>query len=624
MTIGGDGPGAKDGLLQPDGPAVPVGLRATDGSAGAFNAAAWLVDRQLAAGRGRAVALRCGDDEVTYGELARGIDRTVNGLRASGVDAGGRVLMVVNDEPAFVMAFLAGLRMGAVPVPVSTMLRADDVAALAADCGCVAAVVSERYRGSVPVIVAAAPELRVVCVVDAPPTTSPAPVAAAAPGAAGVAVGGAPAPDRLDPGTSTPGKPAPGLPAPETPAAGAPVPALVAWSSWTDTTPTAPAATDATTAGFWLYTSGTTGRPKGAVHRHGDIRAVVESYAEGVLAIGPDDVCYSVPKLFFAFGLGNALLFPLAVGATAVIDPEPATPGRAAALLARHRPTLWFAPPGLCAALVDSGADRDVLTSVRAVVTAGEAFPAETLRRFTERFGVEVLDGIGSTEALHIFCSNRPGDVTPGTSGRPVPGYELRLLDDYDVEIDGPDVPGALWIRGPSIAAGYWRRPVETAATFVDGWLRTGDVYSRTADGCWRFVGRNSDMIKAGGIWVSPAEVENVLLAHGDVLEAAVVGGRDGSGLETTVAFVVPRRDTTIDPDDLAAHCRREMAAFKRPRRIHVVDELPKTATGKIQRFALRAALAGPTAGEDGSPTAAPTTAAPTTAAPVTTVAAGR
>ena len=506
------------------------------------------MDRQVDAGRGAKVAFRCGDQEQTYAELAGAVDRAANGLRSLGVGVGDRFLMVVNDELAFPALFLAGLRIGAVPVPVSTMLLAADLAGLVADCGCEVVAVSARYESYLPVIAAAAPRVRAAVVIGA------------------AAAGGAPDRD----GTAV---------------------SIVRWSTWQDPTPVAPAPTTADSPGLWLYTSGTTGLPKAAIHCHRDLRAVCESYADHVLAIHAGDVCYSVPKLFFAFGLGNALIFPLSVGATAVLDPEPASPARAAELLARHRPTLFFAPPGLCAGLIDGPAEADLLAGVRAVVTAGEAFPAETMKRFVARFGAEVLDGIGSTEALHIFCSNRPGDVRPGTSGRPVEGYELRLLDDQGELIAAPDTPGSLWLRGASVATGYYNRPEADATTFVDGWLRTGDVYSRSADGYWRFIGRNSDMIKAGGIWVSPAEVENALLAHGDVLEAAVVGGRDPDGLEMIVAFVVARRGAVVDEDELRAHCRATMAGFKRPRRIVVVDRLPRTATGKIQRFALRAGL---------------------------------
>ena len=232
---------------------------------------------------------------------------------------------------------------------------------------------------------------------------------------------------------------------------------------------------------------------------------------------------------------------------------------------------------------------------MRLGVTAGEALPAELHRRFTERYGFPLLDGIGSTEALHIFLSNRPGAERPGTSGTPVEGYEVKLLDESGGEITEADTPGFLYVKGESIATGYWCRDEATRAAFQGEWLRTGDVYARSADGYWTFLGRNNDMIKAGGIWVSPAEVENVLLTHPDVSEAVVVGTKNPDGLETVVAFVVPRRGHSVDTGSIEAHCRESMAAYKRPRRIEVVDELPKTATGKVQRFALRERLAAAT-----------------------------
>jgi benzoate-CoA ligase len=508
-----------------------------------FNAAAWLVDRHVAEGRGARIAYRCGDETLTYRGLQKLVWATANGLRALGVEPGDRVLMVLSDDLAFPAAFLAGLLIGAIPIPVSTMLKAPEVAVLVADSRAKVVVVSGRHAGLLPDLTAAASWVQAAVVAG----------------------------DRPEESLAIP---------------------LHRTADFTNESPVPPAPTTAGSPGFWLYTSGTTGQPKGAVHRHGDIQAVCEAYGRAVLAIGPDDLCYSVPKLFFAFGLGNSLFFPLAVGAGAVIDPEPPTPAGAAGLLERHRPTLFFCPPGFCAALVDAGLPADLLSSVRAVVTAGETLPAELYRRFTNRFSTEMLDGIGSTEALHIFCSNHPGDVRPGWTGRPVAGYELRLLDEQGEEITAADTPGALWVRGASVAAGYWERPGLTADTFVDGWLRTGDVYQRSPDGYYRFVGRNSDMIKAGGIWVSPAEVEGVLLEHEDVLEAAVVGGRNADGLEMTVAFVVPGQGRTVDPVALERHCRERMAAYKRPREIHIVSELPKTATGKIQRFALRARLA--------------------------------
>ncbi len=512
-----------------------------------FNAAWWLVDRHVSEGRGDRVAYRCGDETQTYARLQQATWMVANGLRSLGVEAGDRVLMVVGDELAFPATFLAGLRIGAVPVPVSTMLLAHDVAALVSDSEASVVVASGRHTRLVAEAATASPACRAVVITEDGGRRD------AAPGAGGVTIR--------------------------------------RWEDFRDASEVEVEPTTASSAGLWLYTSGTTGLPKAAVHRHGDIRAVCDTYARTVLGVGPEDVCYSVAKLFFAFGLGNALFFPLSVGASAVIDPDPATPARASDLLTRHRPTLFFAPPGFCAAMVDAGLPETALSSVRATVTAGETLPAEVHRRFTGRFGTEMLDGLGTTEALHIFCSNHPGDVRPGWTGRPVAGYEVRLLDDSGAEITGADTPGALWVRGESVAAGYWQRPDLTASTFVDGWLRTGDVYQRSSDGYYRFVGRNSDMIKAGGIWVSPAEVEGVLLEHEDVLEAAVVGGRNAAGLELTVAFVVPGRGRTVDVAALDTHCRARMAAFKRPREIHVVEELPKTSTGKIQRFALRALL---------------------------------
>jgi benzoate-CoA ligase family protein len=517
-----------------------------------FNAAAWLVDRHVETGRGQATAFRCGDQELTYEGLQRSVWSTANGFRSLGVTEGDRILMVVDDELAFPAVFLASLRIGAIPVPVSTMLRPEELGVLADDSAAKVVVLSARHVGCLESLRAASAALATAVLTGARPASNEdASVAPVAP--AGVE--------------------------------------LFRWTSFDDHAEAAVAPTTAATPGLWLYTSGTTGKPKAAIHRHGNLKATCDTYARSVLAIGPNDVCYSVPKLFFAFGLGNALTFPLSVGASAVLDPDRPTPARAAALLSRHRPSLFFAPPGFCAAMADAELAIDTFSSVRATVTAGEALPAEVQRRFTERYGTEMLDGIGSTEALHIFCSNHPGDIRPGTTGRPVSGYELKLLDDEGLPVTKPEASGSLWVRGESVAIGYWRRPDVTAANFVDGWLRTGDVYSCSADGYYRFVGRNSDMIKAGGMWVSPAEVESVLLEHEDVLEAAVVGGRDSDGLELTVAFVIPRTGHTIDPAALEVHCRDRMAAFKRPREVHVIAELPKTATGKIQRFALRATL---------------------------------
>ncbi|HZA00294.1 MAG TPA: benzoate-CoA ligase family protein [Acidimicrobiales bacterium] len=506
-----------------------------------YNAAAWLLDRQLEAGHGDRTAYRIDGVAVTYAELQQEVWRAQNALRRLDVRRGERVALVVDDELAFPAWLLGGLRAGAVPVPLSTMLTGDELAAIVADAEAGTVVVSDRYREQLPTIGGRASELRQAVVIGEPADAGDLPVHG--------------------------------------------------WSDFTDRGEAPVAATGPDSPAFWLYSSGTTGLPKGVMHRHASLQATADTYARSILEIGPEDRCLSVPKLFFAYGLGNSLTFPLSVGASAVLNPRPPTPPEVLDLVRAEQPTLFFATPGFVAALLDADPADDAFASVRCTVTAGEALPADLQRRFSGRFGHPVLDGIGSTEALHIFLSNTKGAERPGTSGVPVPGYEARLVDDAGRELAEADTPGRLQVRGPSVATGYWCRDAASRAAFQGEWLVTGDVYSRSVDGYWTFLGRNNDMIKAGGIWVSPAEVEGVLVEQPDVLEAAVVGGRDAQGLEVTVAFVVPRSGHQVDTAAVEAHCRDRMAGFKRPRRIEVVDGLPKTPTGKIQRFALRERL---------------------------------
>ena len=507
-----------------------------------YNAAAWLLDRHIDAGVGDRIALRCGGESTTYDGLLRQAWRVQHALGQLGVGAGERVVLVMDDEPALVAWFLGALRAGVIPVPLSTMLTPNELSAIIRDAEGTVLVTSGHYKAHLEAAAEEAPSLQ-----------------------AAVVTGESPGGGSLS---------------------------VRSWADFDDASEAPVHATAEDSAAFWLYSSGTTGTPKGVMHRHGSPEATARTYASHVLGIGPDDRTLSVAKLFFAYGLGNSLTFPLSVGACAILNPARPTPPGVLELVAAERPTLFFASPGFVAALLDANPPDDAFATVRITVTAGESLPADLQRRFSERFGHPVLDGIGTTEALHIFLSNTAGAERPGTSGTPVPGYDLLLRDDNGNEVTDADAPGYLHVRGPSIASGYWNRPDATATAFQGGWLRTGDVYTRSDDGYWTFLGRNNDMIKAGGIWVSPAEVESVLIEHPDVLEAAVVGSRDDRGLEVTVAFVVPRSGCTIDDASIDAHCRSRMAAFKRPRRVVVVDELPKTATGKIQRYALRDRLA--------------------------------
>lgn len=343
---------------------------------------------------------------------------------------------------------------------------------------------------------------------------------------------------------------------------------------------------------FWLWTSGSTGPPKAAVHRQGDWLACCEGYARGVLDMRPDDVTFSSAKLFHAYGLGNGLMFPFFVGATAVLD---AGKPLAAALLARAqecRPTLFFGVPTHYAAMLhetDTGNPYD-LSSVRLGISAAEQLPGEIVRRWRDRFGFEVLDGIGSTEVLHIYISNRAGDVRPGSSGLPVPGYELRVTDESGRELPAGET-GDLWVRGASNATHYWNRPQLTAERMRGGWFYSGDKYRVDADGYYWYAGRSDDMFRVSGEWVSPIEVESVLIEHPAVLEAAVVARLGQDGLPVTCAFVALKSGAAGSAEmaaELQEFVRPRLAGYKRPRRIEFLDDLPKTATGKVQRYKLR------------------------------------
>jgi benzoate-CoA ligase len=343
---------------------------------------------------------------------------------------------------------------------------------------------------------------------------------------------------------------------------------------------------------FWLYSSGSTGMPKGTVHLHSHLVQTAELYGRAILGIRESDVVYSAAKLFFAYGLGNALTFPLSVGATTVLLPTRPTPADVFRILKEHRPTIFYGVPTLYAALLaDANRAKKGEIALRVCASAGEALPAEIGQRWTAEYGCEILDGIGSTEMLHIFLSNRPGKVRYGTTGQPVPGYQLRIVGDDGREC-GPGEIGELQISGPSAALCYWNNRAKTKSTFAGEWTRSGDKYTCDADGYYTYGGRSDDMLKVGGIYVSPFEVEACLMTHAAVLEAAVIGVADQDGLVKPKAYVVLKSGQQATAEDLQGHVKSKLAPYKYPRWIAFVPELPKTATGKIQRFKLRAAAA--------------------------------
>jgi len=504
-----------------------------------YNAAEDLLGRNLGPGRRDRVAFIDRDGQWSFAALADRAARVAAVLDGLGVAAEQRVALVLLDTIDFPAAFLGAIQHGAVPVPMSTRLTPKDYAWMLADSRARVLVVSEALLPILEPVLAEIPTLAHVIVSGG---SGPRPTLAAALEAV---------------------RPAPGF-----------------------------AATRRGDVAFWLYTSGTTGRPKAAVHAHEHLVATAEHYAGHVLGIAGDDVVFSAAKLFFAYGLGNGLTFPLAVGATAVLLDALPSVEAVAEILREHRPTLFFGVPTLYGMLLAHAArlpGRDELR-LRACVSAGEALPPALLERWRERTGVDILDGIGSTEALHIFVSNRIGAVRPGTSGTPVPGYEVRLLDEAGREV-APGEVGDLEVSGPSCAMMYWNQRAASKRTFRGAWMRTGDKYRQDAEGSFVYEGRSDDLIKVGGIWVSPFEVESALLEHPAVLECAVIGHPDADALVKPRAFVVLREGHGAGDDlaaELQAFVRERLAPYKRPRWVSFVGELPKTATGKIQRFALR------------------------------------
>jgi benzoate-CoA ligase len=511
-----------------------------------FNAATYFIDRHVQEGRGEKLAFECEGSTVTYQQLGDRVNRAGNTLRQLGVRVEERVLLLLLDTPEFAASFFGAIKIGAVPVPVNTLLKPSDYQYMLNNSRARVAIVS---RSLYPQIQAIPKEkLRYLKHI--------------------IVVGEDPAADTLS-FTQLLEQNSPEL----------------------DAEPT-----NKDDAAFWLYSSGSTGFPKACVHLQHDMVVCSERYAKAILNISDTDRCFSVAKLFFAYGLGNALYFPLAVGATSILHSGPPKPQNVFETIERHRPTLFFSVPSNFAALLayqrDDGREFD-LSSIRYAVSAGEALPAAIFHRFKERFGVEILDAIGSTEVLHMFIANRPGAIRPGSSGQIISGYEAKIVDENNQPMQTGEI-GNLLIKSDSTCSHYWNQHEKSKDTIEGHWIRTGDKYSQDADGYFWYAGRSDDMLKCSGVWVSPIEIESVLIEHPAVQEAAVVGRKDHDDLMKPLACVILKngmKGTSELARELQEFVVSRLPVFKRPRWVEFVDELPKTATGKLQRYKLRQQL---------------------------------
>ena len=505
------------------------------------NAAVWFIDRHLSERRSGKIAFReawDGGRELSYGELVTETGRMAASLSRAGINREERAVMFVLDQLEFPVIFWGAIKAGVQPIALNTLLATDIYAKILADSRAAIAFISVELVEAVLPAATDSPFLRRIVVLG----------------------GSAPA------GT-------------------------ISWDQFLDgAEPADVVDCSPDEIAFWLYSSGSTGAPKGVRHVHDALRVTCDTYGKHVLGIQEDDAVYSAAKLFFAYGLGNAMSFPLSAGATALLFNQRPTPDSVTTVLETYSPTIFCGVPTLYAAMLhkweEEGSHPDA--PLRTCISAGEALPAEIGRKWQEIWSVDIMDGVGSTEMLHIFLSNGPNDVEYGTSGTAVPGYELRLVDEDGVDV-GPGDLGELLVRGASAAADYWNQRQKSRATFEGEWTRTGDKYEMTESGRFVYCGRTDDMFKVSGIWVSPFEVEQALAEYPSILEAAVVAHRDEDGLEKPKAFVVlkgAQEDAALD--GLKEFVKSRIGNWKYPRWVEVVDDLPKTATGKIQRFRLR------------------------------------
>ena len=503
-----------------------------------FNVSIPFVDRHLEEGRGAKVAIRTNHNEaVSYSELAANVNRCGNFFTNLGMEKGARVIMVVKDCPEFFYIFWGAIKAGFVPIPINTLLRAKDYSFIIHDSGCSMVVYSPEYEEEVgPALSQVKEKPEHIILVDGEGETI----------------------KQMIPKQAT------------------------------ELSAVKTAAEDIC---FMLYSSGSTGSPKGAIHCHKDMVVTSHFYAVETLGMKEDDICFSAAKLFFAYGHGNGMHFPLWLGASSVLFDGRPTPETTFEMIEKFKPTLYFGVPTLYGAqLMSMETEKPDLSSVRLCVSAGEALPPDLFNRWKAQTGLTILDGIGSTEILHIFISNQEGDVKPGSSGRVVKGYQAKILGEDGAEVKQGD-SGNLWIKGGSTAKYYWNNPQKSAETMRENWLNTGDTYYQDADGYYHYCGRNDDMLKVGGIWCSPFEIEAKLIEHPKVLEAAVVGCSDDQELIKPKAFIVLKEATSATEEiseELLQLCKKGLAPYKYPRWFVYQDELPKTATGKIQRFRLR------------------------------------